>query len=217
MKKGSLKYGGAITIDGVHLKVQGKLFNDFTLHYMEITNKEPFDSALFNMKNMTLLLVNGLATPSVQYIKNCLNAALLDKYELSMDHFFPGFTIFTDGAAVMANVANASVSRGIHTLYETWMSCLDYYLNRILKSVLSSHCHSPSIEVVAKYFWSIKRIIGDGNRSGWSHLLPNGYKLLQDGETRFEAHYQVSERFLKTAHYIDKSVDYNLNNQAQVA
>ncbi len=125
MKKGSLKYGGEITIDNVHLKVQGKLFYDFTLHYMEINNKGPFDSSLFNMKNVTLLLIEGLETPSAQNIKNCLNAALLDKYELSMDHFFRGFTIVTDGAAVMAKVANASVSRGIHTSDETWMRCMD--------------------------------------------------------------------------------------------
>ena len=134
-----------------------------------------------------------------------------------MDHFFLGFTIVTDGAAVMAKVANASVSRGIHAPDDTCMNCLAHSLNNIMKSALSSHCHSPNLDVVAQDFWSMKRIIEDGNRLGCNHLLPNGYKLQQKCETRFGTHYQISERFLKTAHYIDKLVDSNLSNQAQVA
>ncbi len=57
LKNGTLQYGGAITIDGVHLKVQGKHFYDFTLHYMEISNKGPFDGAIYNVRNMTLLML----------------------------------------------------------------------------------------------------------------------------------------------------------------
>ncbi len=182
---------------------------------MEITNKWPFDGPQYNLKNMTLLFVEGPDAPNAQNIKSCLNAALLDKYELSMDHFFRGFTIVTDGAAVMAKVANASVSWGIHPSYETWMSCMAHSLNDVMKSVLSCHCHGPNLEVATQDVWSIKRIIEGGNRSGRNHSLPNGYKLLQEKEPRFGTNYQVSERFLKTANYRENMVDSNLGSQAR--
>ncbi len=64
--------------------------------------------------------------------------------------FFHGFNIVTNGAAVMEKVANTSVSRGIRAPDETWMSCMAYSLNYIMKSLLSSHCHGPNLEVVAQ-------------------------------------------------------------------
>ena len=62
---------------------------------MEITKKGAFDAPQYNVKNMTLILVEGPDATNAQKIKSCLNAGLLDKYELSMDHFFRGFTIVT--------------------------------------------------------------------------------------------------------------------------
>ncbi len=70
---------------------------------MEIINKEPFAGPHYNMKNMTLLLVEVPDAPNPQNIKICFNAALLDTVDL---HFV------TNGAAVMAKVANSSVYEG---------------------------------------------------------------------------------------------------------
>ena len=42
VQNGLLQYGGVATIDGVHLKVQGKHYFDFTLHYMDIQEKGRF-------------------------------------------------------------------------------------------------------------------------------------------------------------------------------
>ena len=42
LRKGSLQYGGAIKIDGVHLKVQGRRFYDFTLHFIDVSVSGPF-------------------------------------------------------------------------------------------------------------------------------------------------------------------------------
>ena len=129
-----------------------------------------------------------------------MNGALKGKYELSLDRFFRDFTIMTYGAAVMARVVNAFVSREIHASDENWMSCMAYRLNHAMKSVMSTHCSGTILEEVAQDFWSMKKIIEDRNRSGWNHLLPRGYKLLQDYETRFGTYFQVSTRYLKVAH-----------------
>ena len=34
-KYGLLQFGGAVTVDGVHLKLQGKHYYDFTLHLLK--------------------------------------------------------------------------------------------------------------------------------------------------------------------------------------
>ena len=134
-----------------------------------------------------------------------------------MDHFFCDSTIVTDDAAVMARVANASVSTEIHAPNETWMSCTAHGLNNIMKSVMFVNCNGATLEVAVQDFWAMKKIIEDGNRSGWNHLLPYGYKLLQEYGTRFRTYYKVSERFLKAAHFIDNMVDSNLGNNARAA
>lgn len=36
MKEGSLKHDGAVSVDGVHQKVNGKNLYDFTLHYFDV-------------------------------------------------------------------------------------------------------------------------------------------------------------------------------------
>ena len=102
MKSGQLLHGGAISIDGVHLKVHGNHYYDFTHHYLEINKNGLFENAEFAMRNKTLFLVESPDSPTAKNIRDWLNRALLEKYELTLDHFFRGFTVVTDGAAVMA-------------------------------------------------------------------------------------------------------------------
>ena len=150
-------------------------------------------------------------------IRTTLNNALLEKYEYSLDVFMRGFTMVTDGAAVMARVANASVSRDIHTPDETWMRCLAHLLNNTMKTVLLSHCKCNTLQVVAQDFRGMKRIIEDANRSGWNPLLVNDFKLKQVYETRFGTYYQVSERFLKSSHHIGGILDRLGGHEVQTA
>ena len=108
-----------MTVDGVHLKVQGKHFYDFKAHHVDVNAKGPFDDVKFEIKSPTVFLVEGPDCPSARNMRTTLNNALLEKYEYGLDVFMRGFTIVTDGAAVMARVANASVSRDIHRPDET--------------------------------------------------------------------------------------------------
>ena len=110
--------------------------------------------------------------------------------------------MITDSAAVMARVANASVSLEIHDPDERWMGCLAQFLNNVMKLAISI-CRSDAVlTTVAKDLRSVKKIAEDANRSEWNHLLPDGYNLIQESGTRFGTHYQVVERFLKSANKV---------------
>ena len=58
MKSGRLQFGGAVTIDGVHLKVQGKHFYDFTLLYIEIRQNTGFEEARFVIRTELCYLLS---------------------------------------------------------------------------------------------------------------------------------------------------------------
>ena len=83
-----------------------------------------------------------------------------------MEDLLQDFTTVTDGAAVMARVANASVSRELHTPDEIWMNFMNHSLNNTMKSVLHHHFGSNELQVVVDDFRSMKRIIEDGSRFG---------------------------------------------------
>ncbi len=116
-----------------------------------------------------------------------------------MDNILGGFTMVTDGAAVMARVANASVSREIQEPDETWMSCMADTLNSTMRTVLATQCETSTLQVVVNDFRSMKGIIEDANRTDWNHNLRSGCRLKQECETRFGTYYQVSKKFLKAA------------------
>ncbi len=100
----------SVTADSVHLKVQGKKYYDFKLHLTENTNKRPFDIVQFQLRNLRLLLLVGTSTLKAKNTQSCLNAALLHKCELTLEHFSRGLTMIAYGAVVMARDAKPSVS-----------------------------------------------------------------------------------------------------------
>ncbi len=137
-QNGLLKYGSAVTVDEVHLKVQSKHFYDFTLHFVRLQRKGPFQDVSFEVRTVTLLLVQGPDEPSAKNIRACPGNALIAKYEISLESLTKDFIMVMGSAAVMVRVANASVSREIHKPDETWMSCAAHFLNNNMKAVLAN-------------------------------------------------------------------------------
>ena len=88
-----LKYVDAVSVDGVHLKVKGKHYYDFTVHYMEVDTKKLFDEPVFRICNLTLLLVGSPPVPNARNIRDALNIALLEKYEIGLDYFLKFFIL----------------------------------------------------------------------------------------------------------------------------
>ena len=197
-KDGLLQFGGAVTVDGVHLKLQRKHYYDFTLNFLEVKENGPFSDDSFFLQHVTLLLIDIPAIASAWNIGKALNDALVQKYNTLLDKFPKRFTVVTGSAAVMARVANASVSREIHALDENRMRCMAHILNNSMKTVMSQCKKAATLSVVAEDFRAMKKIIEDANRAGWNYLLPNGYKLKQECQTRLGTYYQVTKRFLKS-------------------
>ena len=136
-KDGLLQFGGAVTVDGVHLKLQRKHYYDFTPRFLEVKENGPFSGVSFFLRNVTLLPIESPAIASACNIRKALNDALLQNYNTLLDSFLKRFTTVTDEAAVMARVANASVSRKIHAPDENWMRCMAHVLNTSVKAVMS--------------------------------------------------------------------------------
>lgn len=110
-----LNYGGSVTVHGVHLKVHGKHFYDFTIHIMEIIETVTSDEMKFRNSDVTFQLVKRTSVPNARNIRETLNDAIIQKYEVILHYFISVFTIFTDVSAVIAHVSNASASREMHS------------------------------------------------------------------------------------------------------
>ena len=106
---------------------------------MHIRMKGPFAGVQYKIKTATLLLVEGPDSPTAKNIRARLNSGLLEKYEMSLEKFMQGFTMVADRAAVMARIANDSVSKDIHKPDETLMSCIAHALSNAMESVLSTN------------------------------------------------------------------------------
>ena len=90
------------------------------------------------------------------------------------------FTMFPDGAAVMARFANASISRELHNLDETWLRCIARLLNNAMKYIMMLCSKDDVLLTVLHDFNSLKRIIKGVNRAKWNHLQPDGFKMKQE-------------------------------------
>ena len=127
MTEGCLKHGGAFSVDGVHLKANGKHYYDFKVHFMRVKRDNAHAEPTFQIANKCLLLVEGPEVPTVINIRQNLEVVLIRKYQTGLDHFLKNITMVTNGAAVMARVANPSVSAELHSLDETWMGCMAHF------------------------------------------------------------------------------------------
>ena len=158
-KYGRLQFGGAVTVDGVPLKLKGKQYYDFTLHFLEVKENGPFSDVSFFLRNVTLLLIESPAVASACNIRKALDDALLQKYNTLLNTFLKRFPMVTDGAAVMARVANASVSREVQPPDENRMRCMAHFLYNSMKTVMSQCKKVATLSVVAEDFRAMKKRI----------------------------------------------------------
>lgn len=193
-------FGGAVTIDGVNLKLQNRHFYDFTVHHIHICRGKTIHAApTFDMKTTTILFVEGPRVGTAINIRSLLGTKLLEQYNTSLEDMQKNFTVVTDGAAVMACVAGSSVSRNIAPLDQTWMRCFVHVLHNSMKAAMESCTTDDILVKTAEDFNSMKKIVKHSKKNGWNSSLPVGFRLIQEVETRFGTHFLVAERFLKSA------------------
>ncbi len=100
------KNSGAVFVDGVHLKMNGNHFHDFTLHYIYYKDGFKYRKPTLRQENNTLLLIE---CPDVSNASN-----IWQTIELSLQEVrgFTGpiskkYTMVTDNAATMAKIENS--------------------------------------------------------------------------------------------------------------
>ena len=217
MVAGCIANGGAVSVDGVHLKANGKHYYDFTVHIMKIADKKGAQHTEFEVENKSLLLVEGPEVATATNIREQIEMGLLQKYQTSLDHFLRNFTMVNDRAAVMAKVAHASVSAELHAPDESWLGCMVHFLNNVMKHTIAGCGRDSILQVVSSDFKSMKRIVEDANRGGWNQYLPDGHTLVQDVETRFGTHFRVAQRFLKSSKHIQMILESKNRPHASAA
>lgn len=75
MERELKRIGGAITIDGLSLKLQGRHYYDFTLHYISIQKpKTVVDAPKFGIETSTILFLEGPNVASAENIRSMLNS-----------------------------------------------------------------------------------------------------------------------------------------------
>ena len=78
------------------------------------------------------------------------------------------------------------------------MHCYVHVPNSVIKSAIEQCNVHPDLHKFAEDCRSVKRVVEDSKRSGWSFNLPDGYHIILDVETRFGTNCLVTERYTKS-------------------
>ena len=200
LKNELLGSGGAVSIDGVTLKMQGRHFLDFNSHH-EYMKK---GKSILEQPNFSIISNSVLFAEAPDVSSGCNKRAIFDEnlrslYGVDFNSIQRQLTIVTDGEASMARMTNSSVSSRVCPRDERWMRCYVHVLRNCMKTVFSLCTEDPSLQKIGLDFKSVKRIVEDSKRYGWNKDLPIGYRLIQDVDTRFGTLFLVTERFLKSS------------------
>lgn len=193
-----VQIGGALTTDGVSIKMQDRQFYDLTLHVIRVIEHESVDKRVsFELVNKTLILHEKPDNGSASHIRTMISEELQRRYFMTLDDFQKSFTMVTDCAAVMARVANSSVSENVSPMSQKWLGCIVHQINTALKSCINSIEGHVDLYRVRSDLDSVKRIVQAFKKSFLNGQLPSGYHLIQEVETRFGTTFMAVQRFLK--------------------
>lgn len=124
LKQVILSRGGAISIYGVTLKVQGRYFYDFRLHYFNVVKRSGvIEPPQFKIKATTILFVEGPDFSTADNLLAYLNDQLQLTYGVGFHSIQKTFIVVTDGAAVMAKMVKSSVSTRLVEIDQKWTPC----------------------------------------------------------------------------------------------
>ena len=207
LKDSLLLQGGAVSIDGVTLKAQGRHFYDFTLHHVDIVKGQTvLEVPRFCMRATTVLLTESPEVGNAVNVRAHLTQCLSSLYGIDFHSIQKTFTVVTDGAPVMARIANSSISTRHAQWDHTWMRCHVHVLQNCMKAAFERCSDDNVLRTISADFRSVKRIVEDAKRYGWNKKLPRGFHLIQDVEPRFGTIFLVAERFLKSARKVQNLI-----------
>ena len=162
LEKKLIGLGGAVTVDGVSLKLQRRHYYDFTFHHIHvIPSKTVIGNPEFEIKTTTALFLEGPEVPNAQNISSMLENNLQKDYGVEFNSIGKNFTLVTDGAAVMARMAGSSISTRIATPDQKWMRWFVHVLNNCMKAVMDSCAGEELLQKIVADFKFMKRIVED--------------------------------------------------------
>jgi len=107
------------------------------------------------------------------------------------------YTLVTDCASTMPCIVGASSSSSKVPFTEKWLGCITHQLNTVMKPSMSDEERRNTR--ISKDLGAVKTIVRVFKHGSWNSLLPDGFALIQEVETRFGTTFSVVERFLKSA------------------
>lgn len=114
----------------------------------------------------------------------------------------------TDCPAEMACEARSSVRAGVRERDAKWMGCASHQINNALKDCVASLAISDLSELrrSGEDLKALKTVVRIFKQGEWISMLPLGFHLKQESETRFGPIYIVVERFLKAHKLVEEIV-----------
>ena len=109
------------------------------------------------------------------------------------------FTILTDWEASMARMEKRSVSSRVCARDEKLKKYYDHVLQNCMKSAFSLCVDDSSLQKINFDFKAVKHIVEGSKPYGRNQDLPFGYRLIEDGVTRFGTLFLVTESFIKSS------------------
>ena len=148
------------------------------------------------------MLLEGPNVANTANLRVLLSDQMKLKYEVNFNPIQKTFTVVTDGAAVMARMANTAASRRVAPRDQTWIRCHAHVLQNCMKVAVGKCKQNDILKRVSEDFKKVKKIVEDLKRQGWNKNLQRGFRLLPDVETRFGTVFNVTQQFLKSAKHV---------------
>ena len=156
----------------------------------------------FEIKESTISLLEGPHVANAANLRVLFSHQLKLKYEVDFNSIQKTFTVVTDGAAVMARMANTSMSRRVSPWDQTWIRCHAHVLQKCMNVAVGKCKQNDILKRMSEVFKKVKNIGVDLKRQGWNKNIQRVFRLLQDVETRFGTVFNVTQQFLKSAKYV---------------
>ena len=173
-------------MDGVTLRIQGRLFMGFTLHHVHIEKgKTILEVPKFQQKDSTVLFVEAPDVASGVSMRAHLDNYLQLTCGVDFHSMQKRFTVVTDGAAAMARMTNSSVSSRTVERDEKWMRFYVHILQNCMKNAFRRCSDNSALSKVKDDFKSVKNIVEDSKRFRLEQEYFTWIRLIQDVETRF--------------------------------
>lgn len=193
--------GGGACTDGLKNKKTGRKFYDFTVCYFTIVKGTVQDSRdRVVMQSRILVLEEHFGAEDHERIKSTLSKALLDGYGIDLVQFLKQFTLVTDRASTLPCVAGASASNNKVAFGEKWSPCNCHHLDTVMKKTLESAAQSecPFLRRIAMDLSNAKILVRIFKQGELQKALDDGFKLLQEVDTRFSTTHTLASRFIKS-------------------